>query len=215
MHSNFIAWHVYVYFHACFDGFPPPSSLLFLFFLFLFFFFRSISKRGFNVIYKQISRMKRYAKTNRSRRVCILRANSKINLLFFFFRSFSNVNTEMFWFQVFRSYSFFFFLNIVVNCQFLSKFNTFLWEAEVKVQLRLIYRVTRNLKLDERDQWENWKASFLKFILLNDISKFLYKCFQHFQRTSLKPSDEISSLIIWPKKLESSNLNLLKTCVYI
>lgn len=110
---------------------------------------------------------------------------------------------------------FFFFLNIVVNCQFLSKFNTFLWEAEVKVQLRLIYRVTRNLKLDERDQWENWKASFLKFILLNDISKFLYKCFQHFQRTSLKPSDEISSLIIWPKKLESSNLNLLKTCVYI
>lgn len=62
---------------------PSLFSFVSLFSL-SFFFFRSISKRGFNVIYKQISRMKRYAKTNRSRRVCILRANSKINLLFFF-----------------------------------------------------------------------------------------------------------------------------------
>lgn len=81
MHSNFIAWHVYVYFHACFDGFPPPlfpSSFV----SFFFFFFRSISKHRFNVIYKQISRMKCYAKTNRSRRVYVY--CSKINLLFFF-----------------------------------------------------------------------------------------------------------------------------------
>lgn len=61
-------------------GFPLP---FFPPLLFLFFFFRSISKHRFNVIYKQISRMKCYAKTNTSRRVYVY--CSKINLLFFLF----------------------------------------------------------------------------------------------------------------------------------
>ena len=66
------------------------------------------------MIYKQISRMKRYAKTNRSRRVCILRANSKINLLFFFSFFLEREYGDVLIPGVSLIF-FFFFLNIVVN----------------------------------------------------------------------------------------------------